>query len=207
MMDLGGIIRAGVSSGPGAFRGRRLMAAVGLAMALVLGPAAAATAADELVLSVQRDLQALGYDVGTPDGVAGTKTQLAIAKFEAANDMPVTGQASLQVAAAAAVQADAKRRGEDPAATAAAAAPQPQLTAAELHAQRQACLQAAVQEQRAAQQKRQAWGNIARAGTRLAGRVAGVDTRTLYDLTRSADDVATIANDLGLTQSQVEECM
>jgi membrane-bound lytic murein transglycosylase B len=43
---------------------------------------------------MQRKLAALGYDVGSPDGVIGDKTRAAIADFERANGMPVTGEPS-----------------------------------------------------------------------------------------------------------------
>lgn len=44
------------------------------------------------VLSVQKVLSALGYDVGTPDGVAGGQTRTAIKAFERSAGMPETGQ-------------------------------------------------------------------------------------------------------------------
>ena len=43
---------------------------------------------------MQRKLAALGYDVGSSDGVIGDKTRAAIADFERANGMPVTGEPS-----------------------------------------------------------------------------------------------------------------
>lgn len=43
---------------------------------------------------LQEGLNAAGYDAGTPDGVLGKKTEAAIAAFERANGMPVTGQPS-----------------------------------------------------------------------------------------------------------------
>jgi peptidoglycan hydrolase-like protein with peptidoglycan-binding domain len=48
--------------------------------------------------NVQLLLQALGYDVGTPDGMIGAKSRTAIASFEATNGLPATGgQPSLQL--------------------------------------------------------------------------------------------------------------
>ncbi|WP_375691670.1 lytic murein transglycosylase [Pseudooceanicola sp. LIPI14-2-Ac024] len=43
---------------------------------------------------LQAGLTAAGYDTGTPDGVLGKKTEAAIAAYERANGMPVTGQPS-----------------------------------------------------------------------------------------------------------------
>lgn len=43
---------------------------------------------------LQRRLNARGYDVGTPDGVIGSKTEAAISDFQRANGMNATGQPS-----------------------------------------------------------------------------------------------------------------
>ncbi len=47
--------------------------------------------ARDVVLGVQSILTRLGYDVGTPDGVAGPKTAEAISAFEKAIGMPTSG--------------------------------------------------------------------------------------------------------------------
>lgn len=165
-----------------------------LTLALFLLSAMPAVAG-ELLQSIQKDLAVLGYDPGPADGVEGVKTQLAIAKFEEANDMPVTGKASLAVAAAASNQAQASGNGAAPAVAAAGNT----STAA----MRQECLQ----RQREAQQKESRWGNLARLGTRVAGRLGGVNTYELNQHVGTAEDVASIANELGLSEAQVEECM
>ena len=46
----------------------------------------------DIVASVQKALVKLGYDVGTPDGIAGKKTADAIRAFEGATGMTETGQ-------------------------------------------------------------------------------------------------------------------
>lgn len=46
----------------------------------------------DIVASVQKALGKLGYDVGTPDGIAGKKTADAIRAFEGATGMNETGQ-------------------------------------------------------------------------------------------------------------------
>ena len=46
----------------------------------------------DIVASVQKALGKLGYDVGTPDGIAGKKTQDAIKAFEGATGMSQVGQ-------------------------------------------------------------------------------------------------------------------
>ena len=48
--------------------------------------------ARDIVASVQKALGKLGYDVGTPDGIAGAKTQTAIKQFELATGMTEIGQ-------------------------------------------------------------------------------------------------------------------
>lgn len=49
--------------------------------------------------ALQQRLAALGYDIGTPDGVIGAKTNAAISAYQAAAGLPVTGQPSLDLLA------------------------------------------------------------------------------------------------------------
>lgn len=156
--------------------------------------------ADDLLRSIQQDLAELGYEPGTPDGVSGSQTQLAIAKFEEANDMPVTGKPSLAVAAAASNQAEAMRKGDTAGRPNTAGA---ESSGAALVAKRNECLQ----RQQQAQQKSSGWSNLARLGTRVAGRLSGVNTSELNQHVQTAEDMAGIADELGLSQAQVEECM
>ena len=58
----------------------------------------ALTYGDELVQIVQQDLTTLGYDTGTTDGSATTKTTIAVSKFQAEHDMEVTGEITPQLA-------------------------------------------------------------------------------------------------------------
>jgi len=46
----------------------------------------------DIVANVQKALGKLGYDIGTPDGIAGKKTQDAIKAFEGATGMSQVGQ-------------------------------------------------------------------------------------------------------------------
>jgi hypothetical protein len=48
----------------------------------------------ELVLSIQRKLIALGYTPGSADGLMGVNTRNAIEKFQAENEMTVSGEPS-----------------------------------------------------------------------------------------------------------------
>jgi len=55
------------------------------------------TQADRITL--QRRLAALGYDIGTPDGVIGTRSIAAISAWQAAQGLAVTGVATLDLLA------------------------------------------------------------------------------------------------------------
>jgi peptidoglycan hydrolase-like protein with peptidoglycan-binding domain len=48
--------------------------------------------ADDTVMRAQTALNAAGYDAGTPDGQAGTRTVAAIRQFQAAKELPQTGK-------------------------------------------------------------------------------------------------------------------
>lgn len=190
---------------------RTLTARHWLTLPLLLGLLALPAHADEVLKSIQRDLAVLGYDPGPADGVTGIKTQLAIAKFEEANGLPVTGEASLAVAAAASNQAEAKRTGAAPAAAPAALQTASRhgndLPPAELAARRQACLDQAAQQAREQQQRKQSLRNLATMGARVAGRFSGVNAAEIYQNVQTAEDIAGIANELGLTEAQVAACM
>ncbi|HSD68201.1 MAG TPA: peptidoglycan-binding domain-containing protein, partial [Woeseiaceae bacterium] len=73
---------------------RRILT-MGLAIAFV---SPLAVIADELTRIVQTDLQALGYAPGNTDGEASTETIIAISKFQAENNLEVTGAATPQLA-------------------------------------------------------------------------------------------------------------
>ncbi|MBD0325221.1 MAG: peptidoglycan-binding protein [Pyrinomonadaceae bacterium] len=53
---------------------------------------AASRRPDETVKRAQEALNAAGYDVGTPDGAAGTRTIAAVRKFQADKGIPVSGK-------------------------------------------------------------------------------------------------------------------
>lgn len=48
--------------------------------------------ADDMVMRAQAALNAAGYNVGTPDGQAGTRTVTALRQFQAAKELPQTGK-------------------------------------------------------------------------------------------------------------------
>jgi curli biogenesis system outer membrane secretion channel CsgG len=45
-----------------------------------------------IIRQMQVWLSSLGYDVGTPDGIAGKKTRAAVTSFQHANNLPVSGE-------------------------------------------------------------------------------------------------------------------
>jgi peptidoglycan hydrolase-like protein with peptidoglycan-binding domain len=49
------------------------------------------------VESVQKHLDALGYDPGTTDGTESVMTEVAISQFQAENGLPVTGKVTPQL--------------------------------------------------------------------------------------------------------------
>ena len=57
-----------------------------------LPSAAPGDAPPEIVNSIQRELQARGYEVGVPDGVAGVITRASIMAWEFDNGLPATGE-------------------------------------------------------------------------------------------------------------------
>ena len=63
-----------------------------LAAGLMLAPLAGH--ADDLVARIQQALNRLGYDAGSADGVAGSRTERAIKTFQAEFGYPQTGKAT-----------------------------------------------------------------------------------------------------------------
>ena len=111
---------------------------------------AATLAADELTQRIQKDLVSLGYEPGNTDGEMDTNTTVAIAKYQAEHDMPVTGEVSPLLAGIISAEADKKN--------AAAGAPTETATAArdpeELRAAQQACLEQKMAAAQAASNKK-----------------------------------------------------
>lgn len=176
-----------------------------------------ALAADpELVSMAQKELIALGYDVGNIQGEMDTKTTVAVSKFQAENNMDVTGEVTPQLIGALRA---AKSQGSQGAATAAsapaAAAPmqqqQQQLT---LQQRQQACLQekyAAAQERN---KKKRGMMRLLSAVSRtsrqigdggLASDISRVSSEA-YNANATANDLEQAGKDLGLTPDEMEEC-
>ncbi len=182
---------------------------------LALSLAANVDASDpELVKMAQMDLIALGYEPGNIQGEMDTATTVAVSKFQAENNMDVTGEVTPQLIGALRA---AKNRGSSPAAAAsapaaaAAAAPQPQLT---LQQRQQNCLQekyAAAQERN---KKKRGMMRLLSAVSRTSSQFGSGDAastinqsaNTAYNVNATADDLEQAGKDLGLTPDEMEEC-
>ena len=192
-IDMGAIAALGAAMGSTAMGGATTTATTTTASASGL------SGDQQLILQIQQDLATLGYDPDPPSGTLGTKTQLAIGKFESDNGLPFTGQPTFELA----VKIRSVMGGGTAAATAGTAAPAAAGSSATLAAQ-QACLDEAVKKKK--QKKR--WGALTSAGARLASRFGGAKVASdVYNTTATANDVSAIANELGLEEADVQRCI
>ena len=180
-----------------------------------------AVLADDLTRIIQQDLATLGYDTGGVDGKMGTKTIIAISKFQAEHDLEVTGEATPQLAGV--IKATIRQGGgasqQARASTATRAAPaekapDPQAEQAALRAAQQKCLEEKVAAAQEANKKKRGFGKLMRAVSRTASTFGGSElarqlSRTSYEIysaNATAQDLAGAAEDLGLTEDEVEAC-
>lgn len=161
--------------------------------------------ADDLTQIIQEDLAALGYDTGNANGEMTTATIIAISKFQAENNLEVTGEASPQLAgvikatASPQLKADAAPAYQDP---------------ISLQASQQACLQAKVTAAQQSQKKSRGIGSLMRAVSRTAKQLGGFNMNSqlakvsgdIYAANATAADLKQAAKDLGLTESDLEAC-
>lgn len=175
--------------------------------------------ADELTQIIQKDLIALGYDPGNIQGEASMETVVAISKFQAENDLDVTGEATPQLAGIIKAKLKAKNdpgaaSASAPAAAAAATAASQPMDEASLQQAREACLQEKAAAAQAAKKKKRGFGSLMRAVTNTATRFGGNEvtrqisetSRDVYDVNATAQDWERAAEDLGLTADDIEAC-
>ena len=167
--------------------------------------------ADDLTKIIQQDLVTLGYDPGNTDGEATTQTIVAISKFQAENNLDVTGEASPQLAGV--IKAAIKQKNAPAAAAQALSTPAPPQDAAALQAAQQACLQEKIAANQESNKKKRGFGSLMRAVSRTASRVGGDaaydiarTTHDIYGVNATAADLESAAKDLGLAESDLEEC-
>jgi peptidoglycan hydrolase-like protein with peptidoglycan-binding domain len=159
-----------------------------------------AAGGDPLVQSIQRDLIALGYDPGSPNGKMSTPTIVAISKFQSENELEVTGEATPQLAGILAAKRDAA--GE----SAGAGGKTQSLEKAQ-----KACLQAKID---AAKKKKRALGSVMKAAANSASRYGGGNvsrevekaSQEAYKVDATGKDLEEAANALGLSKEDVEAC-
>ena len=186
----------------------RINTLITVLLAVTLAPGLAVS--DDLTKIIQQDLVTLGYDPGNTDGEASTQTIVAISKFQAENNLEVTGEASPQLAGVIKAAINKKNA---PAAQA-PATQAPQQSAAALQAAQQACLQEKIAAAQEANKTKRGFGSLMRAASRTASRFGGSDTaraisQTTYDVynvNATAADLSSAAKDLGLTEDEVEQC-
>ena len=168
------------------------------------GPAPSSTSSstgDPLVQSIQRDLVALGYDPGNTDGELSTPTVVAISKFQAENNLEVTGDATPQLAGILAARRDAAASS-----TATASSSTESLDEAQA-----VCLQQKID---AAKKKKKAFGRFVKAAADTASRYGGTKVTNevekasaeAYKADATAKDLEEAADALGLSKADIESC-
>lgn len=155
---------------------------------------------------IQKDLAILGYETGSVTGEMNTQTAVSISRFQAENDMAVTGAVSPQLAGI--LSARASKVGG------AATSSAPPQDATTLQTAQQACLQEKVAAKQASKKKKRGLGRLMSGIGRAASQLGGNDmaseiyktTNDVYAVDATADDFAAAAKDLGLTQDEVAAC-
>lgn len=187
--------------------------------ALALGLPVSALADPELIKMAQKELIALGYEPGNIQGEMDTQTTVAVSKFQAENNMAVTGEVTPQLIGALRA---AKNKGNQPAVAGTTAAPNaaapaqaaPQQQQLSLEQRQQACLQekyAAAQERN---KKKRGMMRLLNAVSRTSrqfgdGGLAGDISRAsneAYNVNATAEDLEAAGKDLGLTPEEMEQC-
>lgn len=186
-----------------------------LVMVMFLACAQASVAlGDELTQIVQQDLITLGYDPGAADGIASTKTIVAVSKFQAEHNMEVTGEITPQLAGI--IQAAISQQSSATSSVQASATAEvtPEQAQADLKARQEACLQEKVEAAQQASKTQSGLGKLFSAVTRTATQYGGADTlATIHDATNKVysagatmGDLKGAAADLGISESDIEAC-
>jgi peptidoglycan hydrolase-like protein with peptidoglycan-binding domain len=177
--------------------------------------------ADELTQIIQEDLTTLGYDTGPVNGELSTKTIIAISKFQSEHELEVTGEPSPQLAGTIKAQiSEAGNNAGQVAAATTTAAPATQAAAVQqtdedaLRAAQQKCLQDKMAAAQEANKKKSGFGKLLRAASRTlntfgSSEIASQVSRTSYEVysaNASIEDIQGAAKDLGLTESDIEQC-
>lgn len=182
----------------------RLVAAVLLIVSVFIAPMSAL--ADELTQSIQKDLLRLGYEPGNIQGDLDKATIVAISKFQAKNDLDITGEPSARLAD----EIEAILKGNNRTAQDTAKDTPKTRSPEELQAAQQACLQEKAAARQEAAKKKRGFGSLMRAAARTAGMAGNNElyevSRDVYNVNATATDISSAARDLGLTEDEVEAC-
>ena len=179
---------------------------------LLLGVTFAGHGSDDerqLTQSIQQDLSALGYAIDNLDGTLSMQTRIAIGAAEEKHQMPVTGKPSFDLAVSIKADVHAQKQGVSTAITE-ADTPLREVETTKPAAPNAECLQKQVNANR---KKRSS--TIASAGSRLLQRFGNQDvidtldevTKDAADVIATSDDVKTIAQELGLSEDEVRNCI
>lgn len=184
-----------------------------ICISIFLFQATGTVLADEMTLMIEQDLQRLGYDTGEVDGEETLETTIAISKFQAENNLEITGEASADLLRAlvaapgpgAIAAAPATGTTSVPSPTAS-----PEINAAALQAAREACLQQKVAAAEAEDKKRglkRLFGALARTVVPVGNLEHLENLSEIYnDTAAAANDIAIIAEELGITEDDVLAC-
>lgn len=163
--------------------------------------------ADELTQIVQQDLTALGYDTGGVDGNAGTKTIIAVSRFQAEHGLEVTGEITPQLAGR--IKAAMSQGG-----SAQPASASPAQAQADLKARQDACLQEKIAAAEQASKMKSGLSKLFSAVSRTASRYGGSEVASQISTTSNdassinatITDLEGAARDLGISQSDIDAC-
>lgn len=185
--------------------------------------------ADELTRQIQESLVQLGYDPGNTDGDASVATAVAIATYQAERNLEVNGEVSPAIAGIMAAEikksnAPGAVGNASESATASEPEPEPEpapeadpkpepepvRTAEELRAAQEACLAEKVAAAEKKAKRNQGFGDLLSAVTKTASMTGDSDVAqtagTVYTANSTAEDLASAAKNLGLSEDEIEAC-
>ena len=177
---------------------RTLRFSLVLSSLLVIFLSSVAVHADDLLRTIQTDLNDLGYDPGPATGELNMKTRLAIGKYEEANRLPVTGEPSFNLAVSISNQADAHRRSSTT----------PSTATADTNETEAECLQRLASEKEGRQKRGRALRSLANTGASIANRFGSnlSAASDIMNVSQTADEMTALAHDLGLTADEAARC-
>lgn len=175
-----------------------------------------ASMADDLTAMIQVDLVNLGYEVDNTGGELTIQTVIAISKFQAENEMEVTGEATPQLAGILSARVD-KQSVNVADSTAPALESDPEEAVIEdpvdpetLRLAQEACIQEKINEAEAKRKKQSGFNSLMSAVSRSAGQLGSDDvaaaTGDIYSASATAADLSSAARDLGVTEDDLEAC-